>query len=304
MKNLIAFTIDENYLEPFMVAIQSFIAHHDVNQYEIALVHSNISKKNIQKIKTYMQSYNIYFKEVYIEDEFKTIKVGYHFNSVIFYRLLLPKIFREYKKILYIDSDILFLKNIDELFKIDLNENILAAIPKHEHFLIPTYLQHKTKDYFASGLLLINTQKFIDNKIYEKCLKFLKNEKYEMPDQDALNATVNQWIQLDLEYGVETAFLEKNDNELSQRIQNPRIIQFSGSSKPWHFRNNHPYKNLYWKYLKMTPFKRYIPEDLTVFNVFKWMIPKKIKEFMSSIKKSVNNVIKKNRPTESSRTKR
>jgi len=284
MKNLIAFTIDENYLEPFMVAIQSFIEYHDVGKYEIALVRSDISEKYIQKIKRYMQSHNISFRDIIIEDEFKNIKVGYHFNSVIFYRLLLPKIFKEYEKILYIDSDILFLDRIDELFKIELENYILAAIPKHDHFAIPAYLQNKTQSYFASGLLLINTQKFLDSKIYEKCLEFLKNEIYEMPDQDALNATVDQWIELDLQYGVETAFLETQDKDLNSKIQNPKIIQFSGSSKPWHFRNNHPYKNLYWKYLKMTPFKRYIPEDLTVINVIKWMIPKSIKEFIKGEK--------------------
>lgn len=284
MKNLIVFTIDENYLEPFIVAIQSFIEHHNVNDYELALVYSNISEKNILKIKQYMQSQKISFRDILIEDKFTNIKVGYHFHSVIFYRLLLPKIFNDYEKILYIDSDILFLDSIDELFKIELGDNILAAIPKHDYFLIPEYLKGKTKNYFASGLLLINTQKFLDSKIYEKCLDFLENEKYEMPDQDALNATVDRWIELDLQYGVETAFLEKNDNSLNNKIKKPKIIQFSGSSKPWHFRNKHPYKNLYWKYLKMTPFKRYIPNDLTVANVIKWMIPKSIKEFIKGFK--------------------
>jgi lipopolysaccharide biosynthesis glycosyltransferase len=280
MKNLIVFTIDENYLEPFIVAVQSFKDHHNVSDYELAMVYSDFSQKNIIKIIRYMQSQNISFKHVYIEDKFQNIKTGYHFNSVIFYRLLLPKIFNDYEKILYIDSDILFLDNIDELFKIELGNNILAAIPKHDYFLIPEYLKNKTKNYFASGLLLINTQKFLDSKIYEKCLDFLENEKYEMPDQDALNATVDRWIELDLRYGVETSFLEKNDSDLDNKIKKPKIIQFSGSSKPWNFRNKHPYKSLYWKYLKMTPFKRYIPEDLTMINVIKWMIPKNIKEFI------------------------
>lgn len=284
MKRLIAFTIDENYLEPFIVAIQSFVEHHNVNDYELALVYSNISEKNIIKIKQYMQSKKISFRHIQIEDKFTNIKVNYHFNSVIFYRLLIPEIFNDYEKILYIDSDIIFLDKIDELFKIELGNNILAAIPKHDYFLIPEYLKNKTKTYFASGLLLINTQKFLDAKIYEKCLDFLENEKYEMPDQDALNATVDSWLELDLCYGVETAFLEKNDIDLDNKINKPKIIQFSGSSKPWHFRNDHPYKKLYWKYLKMTPFQRYIPEDLTVINVIKWMIPKSVKEFIKGQK--------------------
>lgn len=285
MRNLIVFTIDENYLEPFVVAIKSFSHFHNIDKYEIALVHSNISEQNINKLKKYMNSINICFNVIKIDDIFKNIAVGYHFNSVIFYRLLLPSIFSDKKKLLYLDSDILFTENIDNLFELDLENKILAAIPKHEYINVPNYLQNKTVKYFASGLLLINIEEFITSEVYEKCLNFLNNEKYEMPDQDALNAVVDRWLELDLQYGVETAFLEIDNLKLKKIIENPKIIQFSGSSKPWHFRNKHPYKHLYWKYLKMTPFKRYIPEDLTVINVMKWMIPKSIKEFIKGLKK-------------------
>lgn len=284
MKNLIVFTIDDKYVEPFVVAVESFSVFHNIEKYKIALVYSDISENNIIKLKEYMDNKNISFIIRQIKDDFKNIIVGYHFNSVIFYRLLLADIFIGYKKILYLDSDILFTGNIDELFNIDLDKKILAAIPKHQYQNVPVHLQNKTMTYFASGLLLINTSEFKRSKIYEKCLEFLKNEKYEMPDQDALNATVHEWIELDLKYGVETAFLENDNPNLQILLKNPRIIQFSGSSKPWHFRNNHPYKDLYWKYLKMTPFKRYIPEDLTVINVIKWMIPKSIKEFIKRMK--------------------
>ena len=286
MKKLIVFTIDAKYIEPYVVAIESFTKFHDPKKYEIGLVYSNISEQDIIKIKKYMNNKNISFQIKKIEDNFKDIQVSYHFNSVIFYRLSLAKIFCDYEKLLYLDSDILFMDNIDELFNIDLENKILAAIPKHNYFMIPEYIKNKTTKYFASGLLLINTKKFIDYKIYEKCLNFLKNEKYEMPDQDALNASIDdsKWIELDLKYGIETSFLENNIPELNKKIESAKIIQFSGSSKPWHFRNKHPYKNLYWQYLRMTPYKRYIPEDLNIINIIKWIIPKSIKKFIKEIK--------------------
>lgn len=278
--NIIAFTIDENYIEPFIVAIQSFLEFHDNNKYIIILIQSNIKDNSLDKIVTYFKSINLRLIVKEIDDTFQDIQVGYHFNSVIFYRLLLPELFPNYKTILYLDSDILFNDNIDDLFNTNLNGKILAAIPKHNFFEIPEYLRNETKNYFASGLLLINTKEFITSKTYEKCLDFLKNEKYEMPDQDALNFSVGRWIELDMNYSVETAFLASDNSELKANLKKPKIIQFSGSSKPWHFMNSHPYKKLYWTYLKMTPFKRYVPEDLTVVNVVKWMIPKGVKEFI------------------------
>lgn len=284
MKKLIVFTIDEKYIEPFIVAVESFSVFHNVEEYEIALVYSDISVDKIIKLKDYMENKNISFILRKIDDDFKNIAVGYHFNSVIFYRFLLADIFIKYKKFLYLDSDILFTGNIDELFIIDLDNKVLAAIPKHEYTGVPNHLKNKTMRYFASGLLLINTNQFKQSGIYEKCLAFLKNEKYEMPDQDALNATVDKWIELDLNYGVETSFLENDDPKLKTLLKNPKIIQFSGSSKPWNFRNKHPYKKSYWRYLRMTPFKRYLPEDLTVFNATKWMIPNSIKTFIKKQK--------------------
>lgn len=282
MKNLIVFTIDENYLEPFIVAIESFSHFHNVEKYDLALVHSDISEDNIEKIRSYVKSKNISFVVARIDDTFEKISVGYHFNSVIFYRLLLPSIFNNYEKLLYLDSDILFAGNVDKLFDISLDNKILAAVPKHEYAGVPVYLQHKINTYFASGLLLINVKEFNKFKIYDKCLNFLTNEEYKMPDQDALNVVVDRWLELDLEYGVETFFLEMNNIKLNKIIKNPKIIQFSGSSKPWHFRNRHPYKQLYWKYLKMTPFKRYIPKDLTLLNFTKFMIPNSIKRFIKA----------------------
>ena len=105
-----------------------------------------------------------------------------------------------------------------------------------------------------------------------------------MPDQDALNVSIKKWVELDLNYGVETSFLDSNNKALKEKIKYPKIIQFSGSSKPWNFRNKHPYKNLYWKYLKQTPYKRYIPEDLTMLNLLKWMIPISLKNLLKGKK--------------------
>ena len=48
-KKLIVFTIDENYIEPFIVAIESFVEHHDMSNYGICLIHSDISDKKIKK---------------------------------------------------------------------------------------------------------------------------------------------------------------------------------------------------------------------------------------------------------------
>ena len=186
---------------------------------------------------------------------------------------------------LYIDADVLFLGNISELFNIELEDNLLAAVPT-TMLGIPEHMKCFTNKYFASGLLLFNIQRYNEENILEKAIDFLRKSKYEMPDQDALNAVVKNWHEIDLKFGVETAFLESESSKIKKDISNPIIIQFSSSSKPWHFRNRHPYKKLYWKYLKMTPFYTCIPDYLTIVDILKWMIPKYLKEKMKDILKT------------------
>lgn len=287
-KKLIVFTIDENYIKPFIVALESFFLFNSKIEYEIGLIYSSIKKESLLKIKKYANYKGVKIITYLIDDIFKDFQTGYHFNSVVFYRLLIPKIFQDYKKVLYIDADVLFLGNIEDLFNIDIRNNILAAIPT-TILGIPEHMKHYTDKYFASGLLLFNIQRYNEENILEKAVCFLGKSKYVMPDQDALNAVVEDWSEIDLKFGVETAFLESNLSKISKDISNPIIIQFSGASKPWHFRNRHPYKKLYRKYLKMTPFHTFIPEYFTIVNILKWIIPKFLKEKIKDILKTKNH---------------
>jgi lipopolysaccharide biosynthesis glycosyltransferase len=49
----------------------------------------------------------------------------------------------------------------------------------------------------------------------------------------------------------------------------PLIIHFSGSSKPWHYLNEHPYKSEYWKYLQLTDYKNIKFEKITPKKILK-----------------------------------
>lgn len=282
MKNLLVFTIDSNYIQPLFVALRSFIEFHDTSKYTIGILHSNLTDQEIKLTSDYAKSMKIDLITNKINDIFINIEVGYHFNSVIFYRFLIPSVFSNHKQVLYIDSDIIFMGNIDEIFNIDLKNNILAAIPR-TFMGVPYHLKYIIKEYFASGLLLINIELFNKNHILNKMLKYLSNSSYKMPDQDALNATVKRWIKIDLRYGVETSFLYSTDPILEKAKRNPAIIQFSGSSKPWQYMNNHPYKNLYWYYLKKTPYRNYRYEDYSLIKAVKKYVTIPIKEAINKI---------------------
>ena len=204
----IVFCIDENYIKPLAVALQSFLQHHIARDYEISVLYSNIESSEKYKFINFFEKSSLKIEFIYIDYDFSWIPVGYHFNSVIFFRLLIPSIFKNENKILYLDSDILFLSNIDEVFDFDLGSNILAAIPRDKIHGIPEYLQGYVKKYFASGFLLFNVNEFIKQDCFNKALFYLRTRHYEMPDQDALNYAVTNSFDVPYRYGMETSFLE------------------------------------------------------------------------------------------------
>ncbi len=252
MKNLVVFSIDDKYVDPFIVAIKSFSYYHESKNYIIGLIHSNLSKKNISKIKSFFKGLCLELDIKKIKDTFTKYKTDYHFNSVIFYRLLIPELFNTYKQSLYLDSDMIFLGNIDALFDRKSKEFTLGVVSRGDKYDVPQRMQSYTNTYFASGLLLINHHSFSKNKVFEKCIYFLENFSYEMPDQDALNYAVQDknihWIPN--EYGVLTHQADFDKSNLNSA----KILQFCGSQKPWKYGNNHPCKEMYLEIRSQTPF--------------------------------------------------
>lgn len=279
---LIVFAIDEHYSPHLAVALMSLIRHNEPAEVSIAIIHKNIKSPNLKTIIDFFSARGLSVLTRKVDSFLADISVGYHFNEVIFYRLLAPELFPYYAKILYLDSDIVFADTILELFDTRMESSALAAVEKTSFSGVPTHLSNYIDRYLASGLLLMDTRKFVDQAIKEKCMEFLRNYHYEMPDQDALSFVVRDFVAIDPSYSVETAFLNQEAPEY-HFAKNPKIIQFSGSSKPWHMNNNHPYKKLYWDYRNQTPYKSFLPDDFSVANVARYIAPNAVKSFIKKI---------------------
>ena len=282
MKKLIVFTVDRNYLPHLATALTSFLDFHRADSFEVGLLYSDISDFELEKFFSYFSLSGLKIYPLIIENKFSDINVGYHFNQIIFYRLLAPELFSEYDRILYLDSDIIFVESISDIFDLDMNDKVLGAIDKTQLFGVPSHLSGMIERYLASGLLLIDTKKYIENKVKDNCFEFLKTYRYEMPDQDALSYVVQDFMSIDPSYSVETAFLGRSEPSFDF-AKNPKIIQFSGSSKPWHLNDTHPYKNLYWKYRNKTPYRSFFPDDFRFDTVIRYVAPKFARDLVKKV---------------------
>ena len=296
-KYSVVFATDENYTQHLSVALVSLLINNDNCKFDIYIICSEMSEESFAKLKSIGNNYQSTVNQIVISDEiFDTLVTNYHFTKAMYYRLMIPNFIHE-DIVLYLDADIVVNGSVKDLFNTELGDKYIAAV------LNPGFKRHEelnmslNVEYFNSGMMLINNKLWKRHDLTKHIIEFidLKNNIIQFPDQDGLNAIINgNWKKIDLKFNQQAVIFEENfhskyncftDNELKEAKNNPVIIHYTGSSKPWHFRNKHPYKHLYWRYLKMTPFKRYIPEDLTVINVIKWMIPRSIKEFIKGLKK-------------------
>ena len=192
--------------------------------------------------------------------DYRFIKmVNAHFNGVVHdwlgvsssYRLKLPSIVKE-DKLLYLDSDIIVLKDISELYSYDVSDYYLGAVEdKWSPIMKPRAGLTEEDTFFNGGVQLMNLKKMRENN-FEKLVFDKLREIHYYTDQDVVNDICRKNIlKLPLKYNLMP--LKEEDNysdcreEFLEAIQNPAILHFT--DKPWDTEVN---CGEYWhKYAKM-----------------------------------------------------
>lgn len=110
---------------------------------------------------------------------------------------------------------------------------------------------------FNSGVILINLDYWRKNNIQNKTLNYIfgNKEKCLWHDQDSLNVVLaGSVLFADFRYNLTQGFLfDKTQlkinsdyyNQIDRAIENPCLIHYCASYKPWHFECNSPFKALW-----------------------------------------------------------
>lgn len=276
----IALCFDNNFIMQAGVTIKSVCLSNSQENIVFHLFTSNISAKNKSILLGLLTSSNhkIRFYEI---DE--SLLNGWpevsRYPKSIYYRFFIAKeVPSTVKNILYLDCDIIVKESLKELFEMDLNDKIIAAVLDRTPFDIDIINRLRLpieEGYFNSGVMLIDVQKWNELNITSKLCKFIyeNSERIVYPDQDALNCLFSSnWKKLHLKYNLQQGFVYEHTklywsyfDELCEAQRNPVIIHFSGI-KPWTNECYNPFKQLWTDILLQTPWKDYRPKK---FNLFK-----------------------------------
>ncbi|UCG34768.1 MAG: glycosyltransferase family 8 protein [Candidatus Omnitrophota bacterium] len=234
-KVTIVFTADNRFSMPLAVALCSMIKNYQDNRKIVAfIIDGGITRNNKNKIIRSCQS--DYLEINWVKPAKNLFPKGYiykaHFSEAINYRIqisgLLPP---DLAKVIYLDSDVVVLGNIAELWDIDIGEDYLLA---------------QGRGILNSGVLLINLEKWREKNLSVALLDALRETIYDLkvPDQSLLNAVLfGKWGKLNYAWNT----WPKNVNEKT------KIVHFLTAKKPWGIDGDKvPNSYLFFKYLDMT----------------------------------------------------
>jgi len=190
---------------------------------------------------------------------FLQYKVGMH-------KIYLPEILKDLEKIIYMDGDTLVLKDLRELFNIDVSEVYAAVAKDGIYYRFPKEMAEIGVDkrgfYFNSGVMLYNLALQRQDNIVEKLVEYIKTHEDFYGDQDVLNVVFGDKLKLmSYRYNCISTFFEADDLDFLSKYfgeplpeetfyiyENATILHFAGG-KPWMENYFPPYlKELWFSY--------------------------------------------------------
>lgn len=251
MKMNIIFISDNNYIKPTAVAIRSIINNATKEKnLNFFVLGDSLTKDSINLLKNSgAKNIKIIPSETLLSD-LKNLSVNRHVSHSALLKFFLPQIFKDFDKILYLDSDILVQKDLSELYNTDINDFYAAVIKDTLCVKNPEYMKQvkiENKFYFNSGVMLLNLRKMREDNITEKMLLYRQTQEQHFMDQDVFNAIIGHNVKyISYKYNFLNYYLTiMTPSELSEffdeklektheRIYNDcTIVHLGGREKPW-----------------------------------------------------------------------
>lgn len=262
----IAFAIDARYLPHLETLIKSICYHNQkVNFY---VLHNDIPREWFEGIRLKLEKMSYQLFSIHISDDiFKDYKSQEHISSPSsYYRLILPQLIDQ-DRILYLDSDIIVNGSLSDFYYSDLDGAPVGVVKDYgigEHFPFPYLDASISRNYFNSGVLLIDCIKWRNEGLVDILLKTLEEygDQVLYGDQCILNIVLREKAKYysftdnaQVQY-IEKIKLAHGITQVNLNIP-PLIIHYAAQHKPWD--NQNPilferekywfFRHLDWSYL-------------------------------------------------------
>lgn len=198
--------ISSDEYAPFAaVLVRSVIANISADKnYDIVILSDDMLQRNRLRIEAMADDLdNVSVRVMDISDIIKDFHfyTWAHFTPNTYYRLLAPDLFKAYKKVIYLDSDIVVNHDVAELYATDLDGYMMAAAYdthvvayctqnpplEQREYNMKTLGLKNPEEYFQAGVSLFNVEAL--NKTYPSgyLIEQAASHKLRWLDQDLVN---------------------------------------------------------------------------------------------------------------------
>ena len=255
MSNInVCFSCDDNYAKYAGVAIASILSNASSEEALVFFILdggiSEINKQQILQLKS-IKDCEIKFIQINENDfsDYKCVGTHNYISMATYYRLKLSSLLPQIDKIIYFDCDMVVNSSLSELYNVNLDDYLIAGVKD-----INKRMLKSNPTYINAGMIVFNLKKFREQCLEKKFLDWTIHniDKIKVGDQTIINEVCRGQIKLvDDSWNVQSS----NFTNRSSYTQNPKVIHYVAKKKPWGGKSFSYHKNLYFKYLQMTPWK-------------------------------------------------
>ncbi len=271
----VAMAADAKYKRQLAVTLSSLASVQPPGTCVVTVLHPGIDKRDRDRIEAgAVDSLELQWMEVSPEAvrDFHYIS---HLTATTLFRLMLADLLPELDRMIYLDSDIVVLRPLTELWLNDLEDNLVGAVrdasspwaagPVGTHWrelgVAPD------TPYFNAGVLLIPLSAWRKEGVGSAALDIVRVKTLVYGEQDALNAVIEgRWLEVPRHWNVQTwdwggqgtvwAIMR---DEVESALAEPAIIHYTSPGRPWWPGSPHPKSDLWFEYLDRTPWSGWRP---------------------------------------------
>ena len=278
----ITFVSSDEYAPFLGVTLCSILENSSADRkYDVVVLVSDLSAGNARRISNMVLGYpNCKIRFYNIKELVRqyTFYDNKDYEDYTYYRLLIPELMQKYRKIIYLDCDIIVNTDIGQLYDIDLEDHCIGACrdpfimsiqcgedenPIKQHFKKWDLLE--VGAYFQGGVQLMDPGKINEENSADELLKKASENEFVFCDQDLLNIVCkgrikmlhNSWNVLSMSKDLANVCCywlpSQYYDEYVEARKNPKIIHYADKQMPYKTIDADFYE-YYWKYAKLTPF--------------------------------------------------
>ncbi len=279
-----------DYYVPYLSTLFASILEHcsSTRAYEFIILSKDITDSHRASLEAQLAEKGVQLRMIDVTNAMRPYEemlvVHSHFKLETYFRLLLPQLLPNHHKVLYLDSDMVCLHDIAQLYDTDVEDYLVAACKDPDTTGIYSGIERDVAqpnkrayvdnvlgiknpyDYFQAGTVLFNLDAWRDSIDTVEMFRFAQTTRLQLLDQDVLNVFCQGRVKfVDIAWNVmydlggwrirdiiSHTTPELYDAYMAAR-KNPYIVHYAGPIKPW----SDPEADFaahFWRYARITPF--------------------------------------------------